>query len=216
MKKLWLFLLLLVCGISLAGCNFKSDKIIDWDWMVNEVNEPVINEPIVDGPEIVDDVELQESELFEIEKLKQSFTWDIIDWTNLGTVEITQDNTLYFNDKFWFAVILWKEWNWWKIEAKTHNEQFWEKAISWSIAFTKKWFDYANYGLGINKNDKYDDMKRHKEFWTEEDYEKATKWRNNKYYFIGNVGGFISPSMDTSEKLDPNLFPDWFIFYDVE
>jgi len=213
MKKIWLFLSLLICSTLVAGCF----KILDWDWMVNEVDELIINEPIVNEPEILDEVEpVEEPELSEIEKLKQSFTWTIIDWTNLGTVEITQDDTLYFNDKFWFAVILWKEWNWWKIEAKTHNEQFWEKAISWSIAFTKKWFDYANYGLGINKNDKYDDMKRHEEFWTEEDYEKATKWRNNKYYFIGNVGGFISPSMDTSEKLDPNLFPDWFIFYDVE
>ena len=41
--------------------------------MVNKVDKPVINEPIIDGPEVVDNVELQESELSEIEKLKQSF-----------------------------------------------------------------------------------------------------------------------------------------------
>ena len=123
---------------------------------------------------------------------------------------------MYFNDKFWFAVILWKEWNWWKIEAKTHNEQFWENAISRTIQFYQKWFDYESYKLSIDKNDRYDSMKKHDEFWTEEDFEKSTKWRNNKYYFLGGIGGFISPSMDTSEKLDPNLFPDWFIFYDVE
>lgn len=163
-----------------------------------------------------DGIESQQPELSEIEKLKQSFTWTLIDWTNLGIVEITQDNTLYFNDKFWFAVVLWKELNWWKIEVKTHNEQFWENAISWSIAFTKKWFDYENYILSIDKNERYDSMKKHEEFWTEEDYEKSTKWRNNKYYFIGNVGGFISHSMDTSEELDTNLFPYWFIFYNVE
>jgi len=36
MKKLWLFLSLLTCSISLTWCF----KILDWDWMVNEVNEP--------------------------------------------------------------------------------------------------------------------------------------------------------------------------------
>ena len=317
MKKLWLFLSLLVCSTLVAGCNFSNNKILDWDWMINpeELTEDYLQEKCIEHITksftnnwdisqspfvsefyknswtnnfvwidyenlwIIEDypnlwnliwfkgyIEVNSSNLTnnrsyylceitekwvimairfydpnqytaqnifqlhedlinhtnavpvlsEIETLKQSFTWTIIDWTNLGIVEITQDNTLYFNDKFWFAVVLWKEWNWWKIEAKTHNEQFWEDAISWSIAFTKKWFDHANYGLGINKNDKYDNMKEHEEFWSEEDYEKSTKWRNNKYYFIGNVGGFISPSMDTSEELDNNLFPNWFIFYDVE
>jgi hypothetical protein len=43
--------------------------------MVNEVDEPIINEPIVNEPEILDEVEpVEEPELSEIEKLKQSFT----------------------------------------------------------------------------------------------------------------------------------------------
>ena len=42
--------------------------------MVNEVDEPIINEPIVNEPEILDEVEpVEETELSEIEKLKQSF-----------------------------------------------------------------------------------------------------------------------------------------------
>lgn len=206
MKKFWLLTTLLIGGLLLTGCNktVENPEIIENDCYVDgsclvEVNEPTIEE---DG-------------LSEIENLKQSFEWDIIDWTNAETVEITQDDTLYFNDKFWFAVILWKEWNWWKIEAKTHNEQFWENAISRTIQFYQKWFDYESYKLSIDKNDRYDSMKKHDEFWTEEDFEKSTKWRNNKYYFLGGIGGFISPSMDTSEELDTNLFPNWFIFYDI-
>ena len=42
MKKLWLFLSLIICGISLTWCF----KILDWDWMVNEVDEPeIVNKP---------------------------------------------------------------------------------------------------------------------------------------------------------------------------
>ena len=55
MKNFWLFLSLLICSILFAGCHFKDNKIMDWDWMINEVDEPVINEPIIDEPEIVFD-----------------------------------------------------------------------------------------------------------------------------------------------------------------
>ena len=44
MKKLWLFLSLLICSILFAGCHFKDNKIMDWDWMINEVDEPMTEE----------------------------------------------------------------------------------------------------------------------------------------------------------------------------
>lgn len=43
MKKLWLFLSLLICSILVAGCNFTNNKILDWDWMINEADESEIN-----------------------------------------------------------------------------------------------------------------------------------------------------------------------------
>ena len=42
MKKLWLFLSLIICSILVSGCNFTNNKILDWDWTINEVNEPEI------------------------------------------------------------------------------------------------------------------------------------------------------------------------------
>lgn len=36
MKKLWLFFLLLICGISLTWCF----KIMDWDWMIDPQRQP--------------------------------------------------------------------------------------------------------------------------------------------------------------------------------
>jgi len=40
MKKLWLFLSLLICSILIAGCNFTNNKILDWDWMINPQRQP--------------------------------------------------------------------------------------------------------------------------------------------------------------------------------
>lgn len=31
-------------------------------------------------------------------QLKETFTWNILDWTNSEIVDITWDNTLYYND----------------------------------------------------------------------------------------------------------------------
>ena len=163
----------------------------------------------------VDESTIEEDGLSKIENLKQSFEWDIIDWTNTETVEITEDNTLYYNDKFWFAVILWEQWKWWKVQTKTHNEQRWENAISRSIEFHKEWFEYDVYQLTIDKIEKYDSMKKHDEFWTEDDFIKWTKWKNNKYFFIGYGNDQLAPYIDASNDLIEKMFPDWFIFYDI-
>ena len=206
MKKIWLLTTLLIGSLLLTGCNktVENSEIIENDCSVDgsclvEVDEPTIEE---DG-------------LSKIENLKQSFEWDIIDWTNTETVEITQDNTLYYNDKFWFAVILWEQWKWWKVQTKTHNEQRWENAISRSIEFHKEWFEYDVYQLTIDKIEKYDSMKKYDEFWTEDDFIKWTKWKNNKYFFIGYGNDQLAPYIDASNDLIEKMFPDWFIFYDI-
>lgn len=158
--------------------------------------------------------EIQQSKVLSIEKLKETFTGNIINWSELEEIDITWDNTLYYNDKFWFAVNLWEQWKWWKIELKTHNAQFWENAISRSIEFHKEWFDYDVYSLSIDKIEKYDSMKKQDVFWTEDEFEKWIKWKNNKYLFVGYANDQLAPYIDTTNEYQ-QLFLDWFLFYDV-
>lgn len=162
-----------------------------------------------------DGIESQQPELSEIEKLKQSFAWTILNWTEVNVLNITWDYTLYHNDKFWFAVILWENWKWWKVELKTHNEQFGENAINRSIHFYKEWFEYDVYSLTINKIEKYDSMKKQDVFWTEDEFEKWIKWKNNKYLFMGYANDQLAPYIDTTNEYQ-QLFLNWFVFYDVD
>jgi hypothetical protein len=205
MKKIWFLTTLLVAGLLLTGCNqtvIENPEIIDdcatVDWedsCVVDAEEPVV-------------------EKFNMENFINWFSWTIIDWTDLETVEITQDETLYFNDKFWFAVVLWKEWNWWKIEVKVHNEQFWKNSIWRSIHFYKEWFEYDVYSLSIDKIEKYDTIKKQNVFWTEDEFEKWIKWKNNKYLFVGYANDQLYPHIDTTNEYQ-QLFLNWFVFYDV-
>lgn len=159
--------------------------------------------------------EIQESKVLSIEELKETFTGNIINWSELEEIDITWDNTLYYNDKFWFAVNLWERWKWWKIELKTHNEQFWKNAISRSIHFYKEWFDYDVYSLSIDKIEKYDSMKKQDVFWTEDEFEKWIKWKNNKYFFVGYANDQLAPYIDITDEYQ-QLFLVWFVFYDIE
>ena len=143
------------------------------------------------------------------------FTWTILNWTEIKLFDITWDNTLYYNNKFWFAVNLWEQWKWWKIELKTHNEQFWENAIWRSIHFYKEWFDYDVYSLSIDKIEKYDSMKKQDVFWTEDEFEKWIKWKNNKYFFVGYASDQLAPYIDITDEYQ-QLFLVWFVFYDIE
>ena len=159
MKKIWLLTTLLVGGLLLTGCFEKVQDCISWEAACTR------------------EIKVEETN---IDELINWFTWTILNWTEIKLFDITWDNTLYYNDQFWFAVILWKQWKWWKVELKTHNEQFWENAIWRSIHFYKEWFDYDVYSLSIDKIEKYDNMKKQDVFWTEDEFEKWIKWKNNK------------------------------------
>ena len=86
MKKIWLFISLLFCGLFLTWCN-------------KAVPQP---------PDTI---------AFNL--LKETFTWNIVDWTiaekilEVGpgfeneVVDITWDYTLYYNDEFGIATVLW-------------------------------------------------------------------------------------------------------------
>jgi hypothetical protein len=94
MKKIWLFVYLLFCGLLFTWCN----KAIP-----------------------------QSSDTIAFNQLKETFTWNIIDWTiaekilEVGVglenevVDITWDYTLYYNDEFGIATVLWEEWKWYSI-----------------------------------------------------------------------------------------------------
>ena len=125
--------------------------------MANEVDEPIINEPIVNEPEILDEVEpVEEPELSEIEKLKQSFVWNIIDWkvdkesltlqpSNIS-FNVEWDDTLYYLNEFWIALVLWEDWKWWKVEnayewknlASVWLKKSWNRTY-WFFLIDNKW-----------------------------------------------------------------------------
>ena len=166
MKKLWLFLSLLICGTLVAGCNFSNNKVLDWDWMINEVDEPVINEPIIDESEI--------------EKLKQSFPWNIIDWTvdkDLLTLkpsdipfDVEWDNTLYYLDEFWIALVLWEDWKWWKVE----NAYEWKYLAS--VWLKKSW--NKTYWFFLIDNEYYHTRQENPQ------PDEELVWENNKYHIV--------------------------------
>ena len=197
MKKIWLLSLLWIC-LLFTGC-FEKDLLLDSEctlWETCEIQEPIVEE-------------------FNIENYINWFAWTILNWTEVNVFNITWDYTLYYNDRFWFAVILWEQWKWWKVELKTHNEQFGENAINRSIHFYKEWFEYDVYSLTINKIEKYDSMKKQDAFWTEDEFEKWIKWKNNKYLFMGYANDQLAPYIDTTDEYQ-QLFLNWFVFYDVD
>jgi len=48
-------------------------------------------------------------------QLKETFTWNIVDWTNIEVVDVTWNYTLYYNDEFGIATVLWEEWKWYSV-----------------------------------------------------------------------------------------------------
>ena len=187
MKKIWLLTTLLVAWLLLTGCFEKVQNCISWEAACTK------------------EIGVEETN---IDELINWFSWTILNWTEIKLFDITWDNTLYYNDQFWFAVILWKQWKWWKVELKTHNEQFWENAIWRSIHFYKEWFEYDVYSLSIDKIEKYDSMKKQDVFWTEDEFEKWIKWKNNKYLFVGYANDQLAPYIDTTNEYQ-QLFLDY-------
>ncbi len=154
----------------------------------------------------------------ELEKNEKYFRVPMAIITNQNSWEIIYQNTpnlVYRNEIFWFQTELWPEWQWWRVKQKIYNEQFGENAISWQILFYKEWFEYNVYSLTIDKIEKYDSTKKHEEFWTEDEFEKWTKWKNNKYFFVGYANNRLAAYIDTTNEY-LQLFPRWFDFFDVE
>ena len=235
MKKLWIFLSLLICSILVAGCFNTTPK-----------SEATI--------------------LFE--QLKETFTWNIIDWTNSEIVEITWDYTLYYNDEFGIATVLWEEWKWYNVRTLRIYDDFeysWEvikipRSVIWIWKFISEPDNYSDdYWFGIVSNE---DVEKIKTSYTVRSmsYREDYKWENNKYSFFETTArkwsqryllesfpnldcrtwtGWIEYDIDWNphEYIDADcnwyevidweavktrkswieqLFPYWFIFYDLE
>jgi len=241
MKRLWLFLSLFVCSTLVAGCFNTAQK-----------SEATI--------------------LFE--QLKETFTWNIVDWTNLEFVDITWDNTLYYNDEFGIATVLWEEWKWYSIWIRNTEDDL---EYSWEVIQIKRpmilfwtlWDDeeyrnlylmeFYHYWFSIFSNEDVEKLKTSPSFWTTS-YMQWYRWENNKYSFFETTArkwsqryllnsfpnldcrtwtGWIEYDIDwnSHEYIDADcnwyeainweavktrkswieqLFPYWFIFYDIE
>ena len=102
MKKIWLLITLLTCGVLLTWCFNKVEKSAD---------------------------------TIMFQQLKETFTWNIIDWTNSEIVEITWDNTLYYNDEFGIATVLWEEWKWYSVWIRRQEDDF---EYNWEVIQIKR------------------------------------------------------------------------------
>lgn len=122
-----------------------------------------------------------ESWLNNIDIIKQSFTWSLINWKvaeselsetiNNIYFDITWDNTLYYLDEFWLCFTLWKEWKWGTIE----NAYEWKYLAS--VRIRKKWI--KSYWIFIIDNRTYNKL---------EDYlEDRYIWWNSKYSFLDRL-----------------------------
>ena len=134
-----------------------------------------------DEPEINNEVELvEEPELSEIETLKQSFVWNIIDWTvdkDLLTLkpsnipfDVEWDNTLYYLDEFWIALVLWEDWKWWKVE----NAYEWKYLAS--VRLKKSW--NKTYWFFLIDNEYYHTRQENPQ------PDEELVWENNKYHIV--------------------------------
>ena len=149
----------------------------------------------------------------DIETLIKSFTWSILNWTDRNPVRITEDYTLYYNDNFWIAVILWKEWKWWNIEFVEDPEWYPSIKFIWSYPFVTD-VDFDIYDINIIDNEKYSAL----DSWDLGDknfLKRSTLWNNNKYSFVQtvtNVGHDIIyetfPTLECNERIE-NWYNYW-------
>lgn len=162
MKKIWLLTTLLVAGLLLSGCFEKVQDCIWWEAACTRESK------------------IEEPEISLIDQLKQSFTWNLINWRvdeslltnkpNSIYFDITWDNTLYYIDEFWLAFTLWEEWKWWKIE----NAYEWKYLAS--VRIRNEWI--KTYWIFIIDNTTYQRVKD-----SLSNDEDETIWYNNQYTF---------------------------------
>ena len=164
MKKIWLLISLLMCCFVFVWCGNNQQQ---------ESNDTII-----------------------FNELKKSFTWNIVDWTNQELVEITWDYTLYYNDEFWFATVLWEEWKWYSVWVQRIEDDI---EYSWELIKIKRpmilfWtpmdeeikdlflMDY-HYWFSVVSNDDVEKIKNSNDLWNTS-FKNDYKWENDKYSFF--------------------------------
>ena len=161
------------------------------------------------------------------EQLKETFTWNIIDWTNLEIVDITWDYTLYYNDEFGIATVLWEEWIWYNIRTDTIFDDF---EYSWEVIqiprlMLRVWkfiskgnpdFYSDDYWFSIISNE---DVEKIKTSYTVRSmsYSENYKWKNNKYSFfeVSERGWKNRYLLQKFPTLDCRTWTGW-IEYDID
>ena len=123
------------------------------------------------------------------------FTWNIINWSDWKSYVITWDNTLYYNDNYWFAMKLWKEWNWAKIEIWKWCEECTETEYPHHIMIELQkpkvkedwpmdWYWIITFSI-VNKTEyeKIIELSKWDPMCDEACIKYTIIWHNNKYYF---------------------------------
>ena len=175
MRKFWLLFSIITCGLLLIWCN----------------------RTIPQSPDTI-----------AFKQLKEVFTWNIIDWTiaekvlevssdlDNEVVDITWDYTLYYNDEFGIATVLWEEWKWYSVIVERYADDFeysWEviQIPRYMIKFWKQFGteDYTvnaymyHYWFSIVSNEDVEIIKTRPDVWSLS-FENDYKWKNNKYSFF--------------------------------
>ena len=196
MKKLWLFLSLLICSTLVAGCNFKDNKIMDWDWMVNEANEPETNNSYT----------WKYLALYpfgtEIEPKEPDYSWMTVQKL-YNDPDIHRDyQTNYWKDYYFINAIYYKRKNWDSEKIVVHEEptkepiyfdwtlyqSVWnEKSESWSTMIDKlEWSVLITWYLETHSEPDciYCDEEEQKKAWTVEVWRIYPDDWNKYWWFV--------------------------------
>ena len=124
------------------------------------------------------------------------FTWNIINWSHRETFIITWDNTLYYNDEFWFAIKLWKERNWAKIEIWKWCEECTETEYPHHIMINllkpkvkedwpMDWYSTISFSVVTKlEYEKMLELTKWDPMCEWDCIKDNTIWHNNHYYFL--------------------------------
>ena len=168
------------------------------------------------------------ADVIQFEQLKETFTWNIADWTNSEILEITWDYTLYYNDEFWFATVLWEEWKWYSVWIRKQEDDF---EYNWEVIQIKRpmilfWtpmddsqdvflMDY-HYWFSIVNNEDVEKIKTQPDVWNTS-FKNDYKGENNKFSY------FETSRRNWSQRYLPVVFPNldcriWtgWIEYDID
>lgn len=196
----------------------------EWEKSVVEESEKVDNATVQYTPPVEEYISKSINTWKDyVQQLIDNFQWNIINWTDLESVNIEWDNTLYYNDRLWFAVILWEKWKWGRIKTKyTWREELSYKT-SGGISFSKRndnWWEYADmFWFTVFDKENYSKVESWW-FWDREYFENETIWKNNKYNFVEFATNTSHdeiydtfPTLDCKERMVQNyreIACDWY------